>query len=181
MPKLFAPDWAAVRHDYENGLETTKNIVAAHGISMTTLLRRARTESWTRRRSDEDIQKSSIKRQRGPSAREKNKQLISRLLSAIERKLERIEGRLANAIEMTAADSEREARELGQLIRNFERLTTLDDQEKAGRARAGNGASVPKSKTVVSELNNDADRWRVELAQRIERLRRQWPADGAAR
>ena len=179
VPKSHGPDWAAVRHDYENAVGSNPSIVEAHGTSLTSLFRKAREENWRRKLSAESIAKRKPWTKRGPTAREKKIQLKSRLLLAIERKLERIEDRLAHAIEMTAADSEREARELGQLIRNFEKLTTLDDQEKAA-LKAQKPAASARSKGATAETNNDADRWRQELAKRIERLRRQWPADGTA-
>lgn len=95
--------------------------------------------------------------------------LTKRLLAAIEQKLKRIEERLQMDAETTAADSEREAREIGQLIRNYEKLQKLE----ADAANSSKGRSAKES-------GGDAEQWRIELAKRIERVREQWRAAGGA-
>jgi len=97
------------------------------------------------------------------------------MLAAIERKLTRIEARQAVGADMTAADSEREAREIGQLIRNYEKLTNLEAETESSKGRCG-------ARSGRSPKGDDAERWREELTKRIERVRQQWathssPAD----
>ncbi|MEZ5776030.1 MAG: hypothetical protein R3D33_15390 [Hyphomicrobiaceae bacterium] len=95
--------------------------------------------------------------------------LRTRLYRAIDRKLTMIEQRLSAGRETSAADSEREARELGALIRSLERL------EAGEQVRGpGEGAGIRRvSGTPAAGEVNDAERWRAELARRISRLREQ--------
>lgn len=76
--------------------------------------------------------------------------------------------------EMTAADSEREAREIGQLIRNYEKLTKLETTQQPDNAvkRRPNPGKAAKE--------DDAERWRQELTKRIERVRQQWATHGGS-
>ena len=68
--------------------------------------------------------------------------------------------------DLTIADHERETRALGQLIRNFEKVTGLeaeqDGSKNKNRTKSGN-------ETEIAEL--DPERLRNELAERILRLR----------
>ena len=64
--------------------------------------------------------------------------------------------------ELSAADSEREARELSSMIRSFEKVTEVAaDIDKRRRPAAG------ETKPVRPE---DAERMRQEIAERLERL-----------
>ena len=111
----------------------------------------------------------------GLQALERRLGLIARLYHAIERKLRMIEERLATEAEPGALESERQARELGALIRSFEKLSEFEEQTRRalekGEARArqsGDGAR--------GGAESDAERWREEIARRIARLREAGPA-----
>jgi hypothetical protein len=66
----------------------------------------------------------------------------------------------------SAADTERDARTLNTLFRLFEKLKGMGAQS---RSRA---AAINDADRQVEDAH-DADRLRTELAQRLERLRRQ--------
>ena len=76
-------------------------------------------------------------------------------------KLKTIEERMMSDEPSSPADTERDVRALGTLIRNIEKLHEFDDQ--LSRGRPGQGATGPATAA-------DAERRRHELAQRIERL-----------
>jgi hypothetical protein len=93
-----------------------------------------------------------------PSGRQ---DFVARLYGAIDMKLQAIEERMTSDEPTSPADTERDVRALGTLIRNIEKLHEFDDQ--LSRGRPGQGSSAPTSPA-------DAERRRQELAQRIERL-----------
>ena len=76
-------------------------------------------------------------------------------------KLKAIEERMMSEEPSTPADTERDVRALGTLIRNIEKLHEFDDQLTRGRPGPGTGGPTTAA---------DAERRRHELAQRIERL-----------
>lgn len=67
--------------------------------------------------------------------------------------------------DVSAADHEREARALGGLIRNFERLKQLDS-EKAGKS---SGSRLQNKES--GDGADDQDAFRRSVAERIVRLR----------
>lgn len=88
--------------------------------------------------------------------------VVKRLYRAIDLKLKRLEERMQSSDELSAADSEREARELSSMIRSFEKVTEV-------------AADIDKRrKPVASERKpirpEDAERMRREIAERLERL-----------
>jgi hypothetical protein len=94
-----------------------------------------------------------------PGAR---RDFFARLYGAIDMKLKTIEERMMSDEPSSPADTERDVRALGTLIRNIEKLHEFDDQLSRGRPGQG-GATGPTTA-------DDAERRRHELAQRIERL-----------
>jgi hypothetical protein len=93
-----------------------------------------------------------------PGAR---RDFVARLYGAIDMKLKTIEERMMSDEPSSPADTERDVRALGTLIRNIEKLHEFDDQ--LSRGRPGQSATGPATAA-------DAERCRHELAQRIERL-----------
>jgi len=89
--------------------------------------------------------------------------VIKRLYRALDLKLTKLEQRMQASDELTAADSEREARELSSMIRSFEKVTEVAAEIDKSRKQAGR-----RGRTVRAE---DAERMRSEIAERIERLR----------
>lgn len=88
-------------------------------------------------------------------------ELIGRLYNAIDAKLERLENRMVADHDITAAESERETRELGSMIRSFEKVTAF--------AKTLQGR-VDKQSRAATVDSSDAERMREEIAQRLERL-----------
>ena len=68
------------------------------------------------------------------------------------------------AVPTTAADSERDARTLNTLVRLFDKLKGFGAKATARSGGATKGRSAGKD-------IHDADRFRNDLAQRLERLR----------
>jgi hypothetical protein len=97
-----------------------------------------------------------------PAAR---RRLLERLVAAISMKLEQLERRmsidLASAEDTTATDHERETRAIGALIDNLEKIRELE---------AGLAQNVGKSGPPTTDLADEADRCRRELAERLSRL-----------
>lgn len=100
-------------------------------------------------------------------------ELIRRLYAAIEQNLQDLEQRMNDDNTPSAADGERDARTLSTAIRNLEKVTELE----AGVQRDADGANRKRGGKLA---NDDADRIRLELAERILRIRAQRRAERAA-
>ena len=158
--------------------EAAKAIAARFGLSHQSVVLAARREGWGARPLIEAVVPRSRKGAgRTPAAKRKDKDagkrpagkppggrrdLVARLYGAVDMKLKAIEERMMSEEPSTPADTERDVRALGTLIRNIEKLHEFDDQLSRGRPGQG-GATGPTTAA-------DAERRRHELAQRIERL-----------
>ena len=95
--------------------------------------------------------------------------IIARLYAALDQKMREIENRIERtsrigAEELTAADSERDARTLTALARLFEKLTDLDGAESD---------SINKTNWEEGHLTGkeiDAERFRRDIADRLTRM-----------
>lgn len=88
--------------------------------------------------------------------------LIERLYLAIDHNLQLLEQRMKDDTTPTAADGERDARALATAIRNIEKVTELEaGTERDANAPRENGHGFTSA---------DADRLRLELAERILRI-----------
>ncbi len=147
------PDWVLIEDLYRNSDQMITEIASLCGVSAPSISRRASNEGWPprgRRRSGIAPRPATIK---------------ERLLIAMEKKLSQIEERLDEAAPSSLADSERETRELGSLARNLERLGAVET--------AKTGSRPERTVTEQAKGEDDAERWRLELAQRIARLKEQ--------
>lgn len=105
---------------------------------------------------------------RGPAAGETmtdgnvRASVANRLYRAIDTKLNRLEARMHSGETLSPADSERETRELGTMVRSFEKLTELAAESDAPR-----GQAAERRQLITAE---DAERMRREIAERLERL-----------
>ncbi|MDX2288563.1 MAG: hypothetical protein NW217_07050 [Hyphomicrobiaceae bacterium] len=98
--------------------------------------------------------------------------MVDRLYEAIDLKLTRLEARMRAEEPTTAADSEREARELASMIRSLEQVSELKANIAGQGARHGDkGAATTPA---------DAERMRAEIAERLERLFGGRTPDGGA-
>ncbi len=88
--------------------------------------------------------------------------VVKRLYRAIDLKLKRLEERMQSSDELSAADSEREARELSSMIRSFEKVTEVAADIDKRRKPVASGRKPARPE--------DAERMRREIAERLERL-----------
>lgn len=117
--------------------------------------------------SDEDEAASGAEgASTGSSGVSRRAGIISRLYAALDHKMREIEHRIERASQaggegLSAADSERDARTLTALARLFEKLSDLDTSSAA--------QAVPKGEAPAGK-EIDADRFRLKIADRLERM-----------
>ncbi len=141
-----APPWGEIRAAYLGSDLAVAAIARAYGIDARRIHARAAREGWPRRRS------------RGP-AREPaepldRQTLVARLFRAVERQIAEVERHFE--ADDTPRLEEKDARTLGALARTLELLIGLEK-------RAGRDTPEPEP---------DIDEFRLDLARRIESLRR---------
>jgi hypothetical protein len=158
-------DWDAIAHDYAASPLTVPDLCALHHISRAGLYNRANRDGWVKRsvlRRATPLQLTPPHRLRG------KRRLARRMMTALGHKMTEFETRMAHAAasaaQPSAADSERDARTLGTLVRLFDKLKGIGTMAsaKTGAARS--------SRTAGKDIH-DADRFRNDLARRLERLR----------
>ena len=103
--------------------------------------------------------------------------IVDRLTNAIDTKLKLLERRFeremagldtARGKAISAADFERDTRNIGLLIKSLEQVTDYDQTRQLG-ARI-TGAAAKSASIAASALADEADRLRRELAERLQRL-----------
>ena len=164
-----APDWAAIEQDYRAGVKSMARIAADHGVSQSTIARRARAAGWPSRRE--------VRREPAPPAPERAA-LMARMRWLLERQIAHIERRhaagpkadeAADATIDNAADRERNARTLGSLIRTLEKL--IDLERELSKTEAEEPETHARSHDrQADEPASDTDAIRTELARRLARL-----------
>ena len=104
-----------------------------------------------------------------PSGAAHRRRLLDRLVAAISLKLSQLERRMSHDLESlepgdpaTATDHERETRAIGALIDNLGKVTEME----TGLARS----AAAGGKSGASNLADEAERCRRELAERLSRL-----------
>ena len=114
-----APDWAAVRADYEGGHGTLAEIRARHGVGQAQLNERRNAEAWTPRRPG--------------SAQTSGARLARRLLSLLEKIAHGMETKLMAGKDVDA----NELRLLDTMVKALERLIAMEkgDTAPAGKKR----------------------------------------------
>jgi hypothetical protein len=142
------PPWNEIRAAYEGSDLAVAAIARAYAVTPERIWRRARREAWPRRRGAEPgaAAKSTEPLDRGT--------LVARLFRAVERQIAEVERRFDGAA--PASLEEKDARTLGALARTLELLIGLEKQ--AGRD--------------TTEPEPDIDAFRLDLARRLESLRR---------
>jgi hypothetical protein len=183
------PDWAAVRHRYEATQDAVEEICTAHGVTPSALASRRRREGWRRanprpfpppRKSAGPTSQTpaaapptapaapSRKPRRTPPATGRRR-LLERMVAAISLKLEQLERRMTDDLaalaagDATATDHERETRAIGALIDNLGKITEIEaDLERPAGTKHG--------PAPASDLADEAERCRRELAERLSRL-----------
>jgi hypothetical protein len=95
------------------------------------------------------------------------------LTTAIETKLGILEKRFDKEMSgegkaTSAADTERDTRAIGILIKNLEQVTEYSHAHELGTKLSG--AAAKSAARAASELADEADRLRRDLAERLQRL-----------
>lgn len=155
MTRLTEAAWADIAGAYAAGDETVAAIAARHGIDRGAIIRRAQADGWPRRRAPSHAPRAPTERAQAA--------LMRRLFNAIKTKLKHLETSMKSGKAMSAADSERQTRQINHLIRSFEKVTEL----ARARDNAASGSGAPGGASISTA---DAERMRAEIAERLERL-----------
>lgn len=140
-------------------------ICAVHGISPPALYYQIKRNGWPLRRPLTPPPRK--KRSSRGGRKSGNATMARRLLTALDQKMTEFENRIAEPT--TSADSERDARTLNTLVRLFDKLTALGDKRSAARKNAASAKASANS--TAGKDAHDADRLRLDLARRLEKLR----------
>jgi hypothetical protein len=148
--------WRVIESAYHNSTETTASISDRFEISPGTIHSRRTKYGWPTLRS------AAIKKAMEPIATSLSDKaaLIARFYRLINLKLEHLEEDMARSNERTPADNERETCALGTLIRNYEKVSGLE--QKSG--------DDGKQNSTGPEQQAEAEPIRRELAERLVRL-----------
>jgi hypothetical protein len=144
-------------------------------MSRTALVVRAKKEGWVRLVGTKTLKPGpkpraarEAKIQRAAVDELRRRDIVRRLLEALDKRLVHLEKRMAPDAEgeptQSAADAERDARTLSGLARLYAKLVELDDSASA-KGKPDQDKSVTKP-----EATDDADRLRRDLAVRLQRL-----------
>lgn len=176
--------WAEIRRAYEAEPGTVVSLAGRFPISVQSIYRRAKLEGWQRLQTpaaagargagegpaDNDGPEGTPAPEAKVSPRPRKvtqKAMIARLYGAIDDKLKQLEARMGSGRDISAAESERETRELGVMIRSFEKVTEFATDIENRRKTA-----APERISAA-----DAERMRAEIAERLERLNAQGSAE----
>ena len=163
MPKRASVNWARVRAAYETRGQPVRLLARRYKISPSTIYRRIRDYEW--RMPAADMPELQSTNEPEPQEDSVSASLLRRLYRTIDRKLAQLEARLESDESMTIADHEREARAIGQLIRNVEKIAGLQPAPTQS-GRRSDRAVIPDPAG-----ESDAEQIRRELADRILRFR----------
>jgi hypothetical protein len=143
------PPWAEIRAAYEGSTLTVAAIAEAYGVALAAIRARIRRENWPRRRRS-----TAGPAERRPAEPLDRTVLVERLFRAIDRQIAEIERRFDG--DAPPSLEEKDARTLGALARTLELLIGLE--RETGRP--------------TDEAEPDLDEFRLDLARRLESLRR---------
>ena len=137
MPEIQdAPDWVAIRRAYERSDETIKLICERFGVTKSALGHRWKTQRWISRRA-------KMTSRRGAT--------LEKLFALLESQVTK----LANSTGETLND--KEAKQLTELIKNFDTITTIASEE---------------NKVVAPSQKRDMRAIREKLAEQIDQRNR---------
>ena len=189
------PDWAEIRRRYEDTDDAAAEICAEGHIARADFDARRKREKWRRQNprpfppqrkavppaaSTEPISAvaapsplpASLMATAGTDSLSSltNRRLLDRLVVAISMKLEQLERRMTKDLSApetadaaSATDHDREARAIGALIDNIGKLTELENGH-------GHTAAGRRTAAAATDLADEAERCRRELAERLERI-----------
>jgi hypothetical protein len=157
-------DWAAIAHDYAESALSITELCALHSVSRAALYDRIEAEGWLKR--SDARRAATLDRAHAAIAANRKTGLTQRMLLALDHKMTEFETRMKQAAtaNATAADSERDARTLGTLVRLFDKLKGF------GAAAAPSMGSLAAGPPAGKD-HHDADSLRHDLARRLQSLR----------
>ena len=117
------------------------------------------------------MKKSKTSRVAG-RAEKNGRDRIARLFLWLDEKLDHLEQRHLEEDDLSAAEHEKEARTMIALIRVYEKLVEMKEHLDEKSQSASQAASASGSAGQGYD-GDEAERRRIEIAQRIERLQRQ--------
>ena len=129
-------DWPAIRRAYEERTETLKQMCDRFGVTKGQLEHRQKKERWPSRRS---------------TMKDRHSSTLARLFGVLEKQV----AKLANAHDDKLGD--KEAQQLTELVKNFEKLSTIAGEETK--------AEAPPERYDMKTL-------RDKLAKRIDQFKR---------
>jgi hypothetical protein len=164
-------DWAAVRAAYETTIESPVAIARRFGEHHLTVYGRARREGWQRFQGAEEpapppSSPPKLSRLKTPAKAGTHRRMVERLYSIIDAKLAQMETRMPGQDDQKSADHEREAKTIGTLISNIEKVQELDID--AGKSNGKSGGHIYTAA--------DTERLGRELAERLIRRAREHKA-----
>lgn len=154
-----APDWAAIRVAYETSDLTVRMVAQEHGVTPTAIYIRVKVEGWPMRSTRQAPPKARYGRPVG-RRRPRDTSLVGRLIKLVGRNLKLMEKRMKSGDDVPAADG----RTLDNLTRTIGKITELQSAEDAA-------ATAPKSRAEPAYDNDEAERLRLEIVERLLRLR----------
>ena len=164
-------DWEAVHYDYLHSGMSEARIAWKHGTSEETIRRRKHAGGWERvaplvRLPTRRPPPPSEGRPPTPTER-RRRRIVTRLYELLDAKMSEIETRMAEneGRPQSAAEAERDARNLNSLARLYAKLVEMDEA-KAAHDKAARGGKDRKK----TQDGADADRLRRDLAGRLARL-----------
>jgi hypothetical protein len=157
-------DWEGIKQAYVHGDWSLRRIGDFHGASEHQIRAEAKRNKWVRLVGTKPLRRAA----RVPEAKpdeHRRRDMVRRLLDALDRRLLQLEARMApdaaaGGETQSAADAERDARTLSGLARLYAKLVELDTGDEPRDAGRG----------VKPETPDDADRFRRDLALRLQRL-----------
>ncbi len=162
-PRRAPVDWAAIRQLYEAGEMTLAAIAEQHRVTTSALYRKRQAEDWLPRSSSGKVRNTRKPNKR--SRRTRQEPLLERLFKVVDRNLRLMERRMDSDEPGTAADRERDTRTIGTLTRTIGKITELQAETDV----AGDTAGRRRSRDIND--NRDTDALRLEIAERILKLR----------
>lgn len=170
--KLHGVDWAGIEREYVHGDKSLNRISDIYGPSSTTISKYAKAGGWVRLVGTKRLKGGRPPRQPGmartkppPAKIRWRQQFVRRLFMLLDDRLIALEARMADAnanfSELSAGEIEREARAVSTIAGCYKKIVELEEAaRKAGKS----------SEMSAVRSEEDADRLRRELAERLERL-----------
>lgn len=181
MPSPPRVDWHEIRRLYVDSDEPVAAIARRLGVAPRAIYDRARKDDWPRRADrgkppcvPPETQAPPLVTAGVPAGLAQRRALVRRLYRAIDTKLKVMELRMEKELTSSSkpapssADHERDTRAIATLIKTLESVTELEiGLDRAAGGSPANAAAGPDDARAIAD---EADRFRRELAERLQRL-----------